>query len=139
MWIENPPSNSLKDLAFPASLIYTDDKDMNDLFGKVISGQVAINSIENDEKSLSANPTASQERPADSQRPDRNNSEFPAARTPVPNEKNRDSSAAESLVQKIGAGRVVTIAGFVGLIITAILMWRWKSKSTPCHPTFGSL
>lgn len=67
--------------------------------------------------------------PADSQRPDRRPSESQAVETPIPNEKIPDSSIVGLLVQKIGKGKSLTIAGIIGIIIAAILIWRWKSKS----------
>lgn len=69
--------------------------------------------------------------PAESQRPDRRPSEFRALETPIPNEKISDSSTLGLLVQKIGKGESLTIAGIIGIIIAAILIWRWKSKSAP--------
>lgn len=130
MWIENPPSAPLKDLAHQASLIFADDKNMKGFLDKVVSGQVAIDSIGKDEKSLSATPTASKKPPAEVQRSDRQLSESPAAGTPMPNERTFDSSAAGSFVQKIGEGRILTFVGIIGIIIAGILIWRWNSKST---------
>lgn len=69
--------------------------------------------------------------PAESQRPDRRPSESRAVETPIPNEKIPDSSTVGLLVQKIGKGESLTIAGIIGIIIAAILIWRWKSKSAP--------
>ena len=60
MWIENPANGPLKNLAHQASLIFSDDKNMKDFFEKVVSGQLAIDSIGKGEKSLGATPLASQ-------------------------------------------------------------------------------
>lgn len=130
MWIENPPSVPLKDLAHQASLIFADDEGMKDFLDKVVSGQVAIDGIGKDEKSLSATPEASQKPPAAVQRPDRQPSESPAVKTPTPNERTRDSSAAGSFVQKIGEGTILTFAGIIGIIIAAMLFWHWRSKTS---------
>ncbi len=67
--------------------------------------------------------------PAETQRPDRRPSESRAAETPISNEKIPGSSAVGLLVQKIGKGESLAIAGIMGIILTAILIWRWKSKS----------
>jgi len=68
--------------------------------------------------------------PAESQRPDRRPSESPAEITSKPNKINPDSSAIGSLVQRIGKGESLTFAGIIGMIVAAILIWRWKSKPT---------
>ena len=130
MWIENPPSAPLKDLAHQASLIFADDQGMKDFLEKVVSGQVAIDGIGKDEKSLSATPEASQKPPAEVQRPDRRPLEPPAVKTPTPNERTCDSSAAGSFVQKIGENTILTFAGIIGIIIAAMLFWHWRSKTS---------
>lgn len=130
MWIENPPSGSLKNLASEASLIFADDKGMRDFLDKVVSGQVAIGSIGKDEKSLSATPRNFQKPPADVKRPDRRPSESPAVEMLMPNERAPNSFTVGSLMQRIGKGGSLTFAGITGIIIAAILIWRWKSKST---------
>ena len=130
MWMENPPGDSLKNLAYQAGLIFPDDKNMKDFFDKVIAGQVAIDSIGKDEKSLSATPTTSQKTHAEVQRPDKRPSESPAERTILPNTSLPNYSTVGSLMQRIGKAGSLTFAGIVGIIIAAILIWRWKSKST---------
>ncbi len=69
--------------------------------------------------------------PAESQRPDRRPSESRTLETPISNEKIPSSSAVGLLVQKIGKGESLAIAGIIGIILAAILIWRWKSKSAP--------
>jgi hypothetical protein len=72
--------------------------------------------------------------PAESQRPDRRPSESRAVETPISNEKIPGSSAVGLLVQKIGKGGSLAIAGTIGIILAAILIWRWKSKSKRVSP-----
>jgi hypothetical protein len=67
--------------------------------------------------------------PAEPQRPHRRPSESAVEVTSKPNEKNPDSSAVGSLVQRIGKGGSLTFAGIIGIFIIAILIWRKKSKS----------
>lgn len=123
MWIENPPNNSLKDLAYQASLIFADDKGMKDFLDGVISGQVAIDSIGKDEKSLSATPTAYK------QQPDKKASEATSTVMRKPNAKPPDTSAIESITLKVSKSGKVTFIGIIGVIVTGLLIWHWKSKS----------
>lgn len=131
MWIENPPSSSLKDLAYQASLIFADDEGMKVFLDRVFSGQLGIDSVGKDEKSLSATPLAYQKRPAEAQRPERRPLESPVVGTPLPNERILDSSAAGSFVHKIGGVRILTFVGIIGFIIMIALIWRLKSKFIP--------
>lgn len=124
MWIENPPSVPLKDLAHQAGLIFADDGGMKDFLDKVVSGQVAIGGIGKDERSLSATPTASQKPPAEVQRPDRRPSESAAEGEAMPNERVTESPTVESFVQRIGEGGILTCAGIIGIMIAVILIWR---------------
>ena len=130
MWIEHPPSDSLKDLAHRASSIFAEDKGIKDFLEKVISGQVAIDSIGKDEKAQSATPLAFQKPPTEVKKSDGNASEFLSTGTLIPHERTLDSSATGSFMQKIGEGRILTFALIIGIIISIILIWRWKSKST---------
>ena len=66
---------------------------------------------------------------AEPQRPLRRPSESAFEVTSKPNEKKPDSSAVGSLVQRIGKGGSLTFAGIIGIIIAAILISFWKSKS----------
>lgn len=128
MWIENPPSSSLKDLACQASLIFADDEGMKVFLDRVFSGQLGIDSVGRDEKSLSATPLAYQKRPTEAQRPERRPLESPVVGTPLPNKKNLDSSVARSFVHKIGGVKILTFTGIIGVIIMIALIWRSKSK-----------
>ncbi len=69
--------------------------------------------------------------PAEVQRPDRRPSGSPVEVTSEPNGKEPESSKVGTLVQRIGKGWSLTFAGMIGIIISAVLIWRWKSKPTP--------
>ena len=128
MWIENPPSLSLKELAHRAGLILANDDGMKRFLDGVISGEVAIDNIGKDENSLSATPIASETRPSDTQRPDRRPSDTPDDVTRLSIAKTPNSSIVRSFVQRIDEGSSLKFAGIIGIIIAAILIWRQKSK-----------
>lgn len=67
---------------------------------------------------------------AELRRPDRRPSGSPTGGTRVPDERSPDSLAVGSSVQRTGKGGGLTFVGIIGIIIAAILIWRWKSKST---------
>jgi len=68
--------------------------------------------------------------PVEVQRPDHRSSGSTADAMRLPNERTPDSSKMGSLVQRIGKGGSLVFAGIIGIIIAAILTWRWKSRST---------
>lgn len=68
--------------------------------------------------------------PPESQRPDRRSSESPVEATSKPYEKNPGSSTIGSFMQSVGKSGNLTFAAIIGMIVVAILIWRWKSKST---------
>jgi hypothetical protein len=68
--------------------------------------------------------------PPESQRPDRRYSESPVEATSKPYEKNPGSSRIGSFMQTVGKSGNLTFAAIIGMIVVAILIWRWKSKST---------
>jgi hypothetical protein len=131
MWIENPADEALIELARQARPLFTDDEATKSFCDKVISGSIINDNIGKDEKSLSEAPTVSQKPSAEVQRPNRRLSESPEAGMTMPNERTHDSSVVGSLMQRIDKGGSLTFVGIIGIIIAAILIWRWKSKSTP--------
>ncbi len=75
-----------------------------------------------------AKPYVGKTPPAEAQRPDRRPSDSSADGKRMPNERTSDSSTVGSLVQRIGKGGSLTLAGIIGIFIIAILIWRQKSK-----------
>jgi hypothetical protein len=78
-----------------------------------------------------AKPFVGKTPPAEVQRPDRRPSRSTADAKRLPSEPTPNSSAVESLGQRIGKGGILAFAGIIGIIIAVILIWRCKSKSTP--------
>ncbi len=62
-------------------------------------------------------------------RSERRPSKSPIAEARIPDEKTPDSLTG-SWVKKIAKDGSLIFAGFIGIIIAAILIWRWNSKST---------
>ncbi len=69
--------------------------------------------------------------PAVDQRPDRRPLGSQAGLTTIHNNINPDSSAIGQLIQRIGKSKILTFLGIIGMLVSAILIWRWKSKPTP--------
>jgi hypothetical protein len=65
------------------------------------------------------------------ERPDRRLSESPANRTKTTNKEASHPSTIGSLAERVGKSWGLWLTGICGIIISAILIWRWKSKSSP--------
>lgn len=65
------------------------------------------------------------------ERPDRRLSELQANGTKTTNKETSDLSTIGSLADRIGKSWGLWLAVICGMIIAAILIWRWKSKFTP--------
>lgn len=75
---------------------------------------------------LAAQPTKPS---ADKERPDRRTSEL--ADGGMETKKSSDPSAIRPLVQRVGESWRLWFTGICGMIIAGLLIWRWKSNSTP--------